>query len=156
MATPFLVGCGVAAGCMALRGALHVAQRVKMPNMPNMAGAQAPNLDAARVAAAKVFQDSFARLTTKHPGGFEKQMSRREAAMILGIKCDSPVTKSRYASHCSPRPCRENAAKNDVKEAHRKMMLLNHPDKGGSPFVASKINEALDTMSNRTRRSSAF
>jgi len=36
------------------------------------------------------------------------------------------------------------------------MMLLNHPDRGGSPFVASKINEALDMLSNRAKRSSAF
>lgn len=36
------------------------------------------------------------------------------------------------------------------------MMLLNHPDKGGSPFVASKINEALEALSSRSRRSSAF
>jgi len=36
------------------------------------------------------------------------------------------------------------------------MMILNHPDKGGSPFIATKINEALDQLSNRAKRSSAF
>jgi DnaJ family protein C protein 19 len=46
--------------------------------------------------------------------------------------------------------------KPELKDAHRKMMLLNHPDKGGSPFIASKINEALDSLSNRVKRSSAF
>lgn len=29
-----------------------------------------------------------------------------------------------------------------VKEAHRRMMIANHPDRGGAPFLASKINEA--------------
>ena len=27
-----------------------------------------------------------------------------------------------------------------LKENHRKIMLLNHPDRGGSPYLASKIN----------------
>lgn len=33
-----------------------------------------------------------------------------------------------------------------LKEAHRKIMIINHPDRGGSPFVASKINEAKDVL----------
>ena len=48
---------------------------------------------------------------------------------------------------------RELANKQTVKEAHRKMMLMNHPDRGGSPFIASKINEASETLQG-TRKSS--
>ena len=43
-------------------------------------------------------------------GGFQSQMTRREAALILGI--------------------RESAAEERVKEAHRKIMIANHPDAG--------------------------
>lgn len=59
-------------------------------------------------------------------GGFEPKMSKREASLILGV---------------SP-----SASKIKVKDAHKKIMLLNHPDRGGSPYLAAKINEAKDLM----------
>ena len=34
----------------------------------------------------------------------------------------------------------------NLKSTHRKIMLANHPDKGGSPYVATKINEAKDWL----------
>ncbi len=55
-------------------------------------------------------------------------MSKREASLILGI---SPT-----------------ANKIRVKEAHKRIMLANHPDRGGSPYLAAKINEAKDFMDN--------
>jgi len=61
-----------------------------------------------------------------YKGGFEPKMTKREASLILGV---SPA-----------------ASKIKVKEAHKRIMLLNHPDKGGSPYLASKINEAKDLM----------
>merc|ERR1712146_771519 len=55
-------------------------------------------------------------------GGFEEKMTRREAAQILGV--------------------RESAKPDRIKAAHRTILMANHPDRGGSPYVASKINEA--------------
>ena len=53
-------------------------------------------------------------------------MSRREAALILGV--------------------RESSSAERIKEAHRRILLLNHPDRGGSAYMAAKINEAKDLL----------
>lgn len=45
-------------------------------------------------------------------GPFEQKMTRREAALILGV--------------------RESASAGRIKEAHRRILRINHPDMGGS------------------------
>ena len=65
-------------------------------------------------------------------GGFEPRMSRREAGLILGVSPSSGASR--------------------IGEKHKRIMLANHPDRGGSQYMASKINEAKDVLLRRTLR----
>ena len=48
--------------------------------------------------------------------------------------------------------CRDGPQlKTKLKDAHRQIMLANHPDRGGSPYLASKINEAKDMLEKEGR-----
>jgi len=67
-----------------------------------------------------------------YQGGFEREMTRREAALILGI--------------------RESAPKAKVLEAHRKIMMANHPDAGGSAFLSAKVNEAKGMLIGKSSK----
>ncbi|XP_015965655.1 mitochondrial import inner membrane translocase subunit TIM14-1 [Arachis duranensis] len=104
MATPFFAGLAVAAAAYAGRYGIQAWQAFK---------ARPP------------------RMRKFYEGGFQVTMTRREAALILGVREHTPTDK--------------------VKEAHRRVMIANHPDAGGSHYLASKINEAKDVLLGKTK-----
>jgi len=65
-------------------------------------------------------------------GGFQAKMDRKEAMTILGLR-ERDLTKAK------------------LKEAHRRIMISNHPDRGGSPYLSTKINQARDLLEKQVR-----
>lgn len=53
-------------------------------------------------------------------------LSRADAHAILGLK--------------------DGASREEIREAHRRLMRAAHPDRGGSDWLAARINEARDVL----------
>ena len=86
MATPFLIGCGVAATAYAARGLLVVAESAKAnPEVMRQMGAAAAGF---RGMGNAFKLPSFLQqmMSSSTDGGFQATMSRREASQILGIR----------------------------------------------------------------------
>lgn len=53
-------------------------------------------------------------------------LTTEEAALILGVAV--------------------NATEEEVRDAHRRLIQKNHPDRGGTDYLAAKINQARDVL----------
>lgn len=114
--TMIVIGIGVAGTALLARTAIRASRPL------------AKQMDEAIKSIGKLDFESY----KYYRGGFEPKMTKREAAVILGVS--QSVSKSR------------------LREAHRRIMLLNHPDKGGSPYLAAKINQAKDMLDDGRKK----
>lgn len=78
----------------------------------------------------QVAEDEAAEAASRPaPPARQADMTMKEAAAFLGVT--------------------EDASADEIKAAHRKLIAQIHPDKGGTDYLAAKINEARDFMLDR-------
>ena len=63
------------------------------------------------------------------PSGRRGAMSQGEALHVLGLE--------------------DGATEEQIRSAHRRLIMQIHPDKGGTSYLAAKINEAKDVLLKR-------
>ena len=63
------------------------------------------------------------------------------SSTIMTIIIYHPLTRTRTRTGV-----RESSSVDRIKANHRRIMLINHPDRGGSPYLTTKINEAKDLL----------
>ena len=76
----------------------------------------------ARVFTMRGQQDAGGASGARAGGGAAAMMTRRQALQVLGLAA--------------------GASRQEIVDAHRRLMAKNHPDKGGSTFIAQQLNEA--------------
>lgn len=82
--------------------------------------------------------------------------------LILSFKKNSQTSYNSYQSSCTSKKhdlseeeayeildISRNASIEEIKNSYKKLILKNHPDHGGSKYIASKLNQAKELLLNK-------
>lgn len=136
MVLPILIGVGITAIALTARSGIRaweiykVLSPMTIARMNNIRIRQSPKWSGSQWFLSSRLNPELQKKLNDYPGGFYPRMTESEALLILNI---SPTDIEQLDDIM-------------LKSKHRKAMIKNHPDKGGSPYVAIKINEARDVL----------
>eukprot|EP01084_Bolivina_argentea_P097407 175100_1 len=123
---PIVVGISVATGVLTTRGLQRLFSGTSKAIKTN-------TTSAAHASSHKIPETIGSRMTARtftgfipYGGDFKEPMDAAEAALVLG--------------------CRETSPKDFINTRFKTLMKANHPDQGGSPFMAAKINDAKTVL----------
>lgn len=74
------------------------------------------------------------------------QARKQRAQGSSGARRSGPMTREEAARILNVAP---DASPQEIKAAHKQMLKKNHPDRGGSDYLASQINQAKDVLLKR-------
>ncbi|CDR48039.1 CYFA0S44e00100g1_1 [Cyberlindnera fabianii] len=130
MVLPIIIGVGVTAAAITIKSAIQATikfQKLSRVRIAQLNGLKIPTESHMHnIHIDESLRERFRRF----PGGFDNKMTEREALSVLGITPDHIM----------------KLTKEELKMKHRKLMMSNHPDRGGSAYLAMKINEARDIL----------
>ncbi|GAV52863.1 hypothetical protein ZYGR_0AI01450 [Zygosaccharomyces rouxii] len=136
MVLPLIIGIGATAIALTARSGIRaweiykVLSPITIARMNEVRIKQSPKWSRSQLFLSSRLDPELQRKLNEYPGGFSPRMTESEALLILNI---SPTEI-------------ELLDERMLKSKHRKAMVQNHPDKGGAPYIAIKINEARDVL----------
>lgn len=138
MVLPIIIGCAITVAALTVRSGLRAWQQYKA--LPLFVIARMNNIhleNTSHIENDRRFYSSRLSVSQRldlerYEGGFNSKMTEAEALLILAIPVDS-------IKHLN---------ESILKKKHRNAIFKNHSDKGGSPYLSMKINEAREVLSN--------